>query len=94
MEVDQVISSEPSETAFPVTDMMERADAKGAARARIALGKKGGKRGNELVCENANQSLNMVNIFGVVLRWVACAFRGRGRGGVRGWNEKNWLLDT
>jgi len=36
VEVVQVMVSEPSETAFPVTDEMERADAKGAASARIA----------------------------------------------------------
>jgi len=36
VEVVQLIVKEPSETAFPVTDVIARADAKGAARARIA----------------------------------------------------------
>jgi len=49
VEVVQVMVREPSETAFPETVVMLRADAKGAARARIA------------------QSLNMANIFSVVL---------------------------
>jgi hypothetical protein len=39
VEVVQLIVKEPSETAFPVTDVIARADAKGAARARIALTK-------------------------------------------------------
>jgi len=50
VEVVQEMVREPSETAFPETVVMLRADAKGAARARIA------------------QSLNMANIFAVVLR--------------------------
>lgn len=40
VEVVQEMVREPSETAFPETVVMLRADAKGAARARIALGKK------------------------------------------------------
>jgi len=36
VEVDQVIVKEPSETAFPVIDWIWSANAKGAARTRIA----------------------------------------------------------